>query len=118
MKSNYKKLGNYIQPVDIRNRDLKNTNLIGLSVEKQFAKSKSNIIGTDMSTYRLIKPNQFAYCQVTSRNGERITVAHYQQPETAIISQAYDVFEVTDTKKLLPEYIHWMYYLEPPMKNL
>lgn len=71
MKSNYKRLGNFIRPLDIRNRDLENNNLIGLSIQKVFIPSISNTIGTDMSTYRIINHNQFAYCPVTSRNGEK-----------------------------------------------
>ena len=112
MRSSYKRLGEYIQPVSIRNRYLEITNLIGLSIEKKFIPSISNTIGTDMSTYRILKPDQFAYCSVTSRNGEKITVAHYQEKATAIISQAYDIFEVIDTEKLLPEYL-MMWFRRP-----
>ena len=112
MQSNYKRLGEYITLVDKRNYDLKNHNLIGLSIQKKFIPSISNIIGTDMSTYRIINQNQFAYCPVTSRNGEKITVALYQKQEAAIISQAYTVFEITDTEKLLPEYL-MMWFMRP-----
>jgi len=98
MKSNYKKLGKYIRPVEIRNRNLEIDNLIGLSIQKKFIPSISNTIGTDMSTYRILNHEQFAYCPVTSRNGEKITVALYQEKETAIISQAYDIFEIKDKR--------------------
>ncbi len=112
MKSSYKKLGEYIQPISIRNSKLEIDNLIGLSIEKKFIPSISNTIGTDMSSYRILKPDQFAYCAVTSRNGEKITVAHYQEEETAIISQAYDIFELVDKHKLLPEYL-MMWFRRP-----
>ena len=42
----YKPLGDYIRPVDIRNRDLKVTTLLGLSVSKEFMPSIANTIGT------------------------------------------------------------------------
>lgn len=112
MKSNYKRLGNYIGVVDKRNRNLEVDNLIGLSIEKRFTESKSNIIGTDMSTYRILNQNQFSYCNVTSRNGEKITIALYQEEETAMVSQAYDVFEVTKPEELLPEYL-MMWFRRP-----
>ncbi len=112
MTKNYKRLGDYIQEVSIRNRNLEITNLIGLSIEKKFIKSISNTIGTDMSTYKKLNHNQFAYCAVTSRNGEKITIAHYQKNETAIISQAYDIFEVVDPNKLNPEYL-MMWFRRP-----
>jgi type I restriction enzyme, S subunit len=112
MQSNYERLGKYINIVDKRNRDLQNENLIGLSIQKRFIPSISNTIGTDMSTYRIIKTNQFAYCPVTSRNGEKITIALYQAHDIAIISQAYDVFEINDVEKLLPEFL-MMWFSRP-----
>ena len=112
MKSNYKRLGNYIGEIDKRNRNLEIENLIGLSIQKKFIPSISNIIGTDMSTYRILNQNQFSYCSVTSRNGEKITIALYQEEKTAMVSQAYDVFEITDTEKLLPEYL-MMWFRRP-----
>jgi hypothetical protein len=93
----YKKLGNYIRPVDVRNRDLKVTNLLGLSIEKKFILSIANTIGTDMSVYKIIKKNQFAYVPVTSRNGDKITIALLDE-EKAIISQAYTVFEIVSVE--------------------
>lgn len=51
MKSNYKRLGNYIRQVDVRNRDLVVNKLLGLSIAKQFITSIANTTGTDMSTY-------------------------------------------------------------------
>ena len=77
MKSNYKPLGKYIQPVVGRNNDLGDLPLMGLSIQKKFIPSIANTIGTDMSTYRTIYKNQFAFGPVTSRNGDKITIAHF-----------------------------------------
>lgn len=55
MKSNYKRLGNYIRQVDVRNRDLAVERLLGLSVNKQFIPSIANTIGTDMSNYKVVE---------------------------------------------------------------
>ena len=71
----YKRLGNYIREVNVRNRELKITNLLGLSIEKRFIPSIANTIGTDMSSYKIVSPTQFAYVPVTSRNGDKITIA-------------------------------------------
>ena len=98
MKSNYKRLGNYIGLVSERNKVLQDLPLMGLSIEKKFIPSIANIIGTDMSTYRIISRNQFSYSPVTSRNGDKMTIALFQDYDKALISQAYTVFEVTDTE--------------------
>lgn len=89
MKSTYKRLGNYIRQVDVRNRDLAVDKLLGLSIAKQFIPSIANTIGTDMSNYKVVKPRQFGYVPVTSRNGDKITIALYEGTEPCIISQAY-----------------------------
>ena len=104
MKNNYRKLGDYIQPVDVRNSDLKVSHLLGLSIEKCFIESIANTIGTDFRPYKIVKKGQFAYGPVTSRNGEKITIALLEEPE-CIISSSYAVFEITDTSTLLPEYL-------------
>lgn len=105
MKSSYKSLGKYIQPVVGRNIDLGNLPLMGLSIQKKFIPSIANTIGTDMSTYRIIERNQFAYGPVTSRNGDKITIALFNDYDRALISQAYIPFEVKDTNELDPEYL-------------
>ena len=104
-KSDYQPLGKYIEQVNVRNRDLTVTNLMGVSIEKRFIPSIANTIGTDLSPYKIVKPGQFAYGPVTSRNGDKITIALYNGNEDCIISQAYEAFRIKDTTQLLPEYL-------------
>jgi type I restriction enzyme, S subunit len=112
MRLNYKPLGKYIQPVVGRNNDLGDLPLAGLSIQKKFIPSIANTIGTDMSTYRIIERNQFAYGPVTSRNGDKITIALFNDFDKALISQAYVPFEVKDRKELDPEYL-MMWFRRP-----
>lgn len=104
-KNDYQPLGKYIEQVNVRNRDLTVTNLMGVSIEKRFIPSIANTIGTDLSPYKIVKPGQFAYGPVTSRNGDKITIALYNGNEDCIISQAYEAFRIKDTTQLLPEYL-------------
>ena len=111
MKSEYKILGDYIRLVDERNRDLAITNLLGVSISKKFIPSIANIIGTDLSNYKIVRTGQFAYGPVTSRNGEKISIA-YLDDNDCIISSSYTVFEVTDKEKLDPEYL-MLWFIRP-----
>ena len=74
----YKRLGDYIREVNVRNKYLKVTNLQGVSISKQFIPSIANTIGTDMSTYKVVNSGQFAYGPVTSRNGDKVSIALYK----------------------------------------
>lgn len=112
MRLNYKPLGKYIQSVVGRNNDLVDLPLVGLSIQKKFIPSIANTIGTDMSTYRIIERNQFAYGPVTSRNGDKITIALFNDFDKALISQAYTPFEVKDPNELDPEYL-MMWFRRP-----
>lgn len=112
MPSNYKKLGTYIQVVNIRNTEERKDNLLGLSVRKVFIKTIANTIGTDFKTYKVVKKNQFTYIPDTSRRGDKIAIAILENEEEALVSQAYTVFEVIDEKKLLPEYL-MMWFRRP-----
>lgn len=101
----YHRLGDYIREVNIRNSELKVTNLLGLSVSKEFMPSIANTIGTDMSAYKVVNRGQLVYIADTSRRGDKIAIALLDKYETAIVSQAYTVFEITDKEQLLPEYL-------------
>ena len=104
MKEGYRLLGDFIQPVDKRNRDLKIDYLLGVSISKQFIPSIANIVGTDLSSYKIVRTGQFAYGPVTSRNGEKISIALLRDKD-CIISSSYSVFEVANKNALDPEYL-------------
>lgn len=104
MRSNYKKLGQFIKEVSVKNKDLSVELLLGVSITKQFIPSIANTVGTDMSQYKVVKHHQFAYGPVTSRNGEKISVALLGE-EKCIVSTSYTVFEIVDTELLDPEYL-------------
>lgn len=111
-KTGYKRLGDYIREVDVRNRGLEVKELLGVSISKEFIPSIANTIGTDMSSYKVVESWQFAYGPVTSRNGDKVSIALYTGKEKAIISQAYTVFEVRSQQELLPEYL-MMWFRRP-----
>lgn len=104
MRSNYKKLGQFIKEVSVKNKDLSVELLLGVSITKQFIPSIANTVGTDMSKYKVVEHHQFAYGPVTSRNGEKISVALLSE-EKCIVSTSYTVFEIVDTELLAPEYL-------------
>lgn len=113
MPSNYKRLGDYIKEVNIRNADLKIEKLIGVSIEKKFISSVANIVGTDMSVYKVIKKNQLACKLMSVGRDEKLPVDLYLTDEPAIISSAYYVFEPKNDKVLLPEYLKmWLFRKE------
>jgi type I restriction enzyme S subunit len=105
MKSNYKKIGDFIELVDERNKDLEISLLLGLSVTKVFIPSVANIIGTNMKNYKIIRKGQFACSVMQVRRDKKMPVALLQDFDEAIISQAYPVFQIKDETQLLPEYL-------------
>jgi len=111
MRSNYKKIGPYIREVVEKNSDLAVKLLLGVSVSKEFIPSIANIIGTDMSTYKIVRKNQFAYGPVTSRNSDKVSIAMLNVDE-CIVSTSYTVFEIIDHDTLLPEYL-MMWFRRP-----
>ena len=103
-KAEYKRLGDYIREVNVRNKDLKVTKLVGLTIDKAFIPSVANVIGTDLSNYKVIRKEQFA-CSLmqVSRDG-KMPVAMFEEDE-AIMSPAYPMFEVVDKTILMPQYL-------------
>lgn len=104
-KSDYQPLGKYIEQVDLRNRDLRELPLLGVSVEKKLIQSVANTNGTDMSSYKILKKSEFVYIADTSRRGDKIAFALNNTDNDVICSSAYTTFRIKDTTQLLPEYL-------------
>lgn len=109
---NYRRIGDYIQLVDKRNKDLAVTNLLGININKNFMPSVANTSETDLSKYKIIRKHQFAYSAMQVGRDETIRIALYENEEPAIISPAYLVIQSKDTKELLPEYM-MMWFQRP-----
>lgn len=112
MKSNYKALNELIEKVDERNADGAITELIGVSIDKCFIKSVANTNGTDLSKYKIIRKNEFAVSLMQVSRDSKIPVARLEDYEVAIMSPAYPIFRVKDTRKILPEYLD-MWFKRP-----
>ena len=109
-KSRFRRLGDYIQLVDNRNKDLKVTNLLGINISKNFMPSVANVSGTDLSKYKIIQKGQFAYSAMQVGRDETVRVVLYTFDEPVIISPAYQVFRVNDEKEILPEFLMLWFY--------
>ena len=105
MKSNYKAIGELVERVDERNRDASITTLIGVSIDKKFIPSVANVIGTDLTNYKVIRKFDFAVSLMQVSRDEKIPVACQKEYEAAIMSPAYPIFRVKDTEIILPEYM-------------
>lgn len=105
MKSTYKRLGDYIEPVKVRNSELKANELLGININKHFMPSVANIVGTDLSNYKLVQKYQFACNRMHVGRDYRIPVALSERDEPFMVSPAYDVFEIKNRNELLPEYL-------------
>ena len=102
---NHQPLGELIQLVDTRNRDLIITRLLGVNINKYFMASVANTSGVDLTKYKIIKKGQFATNIMHVNRDEILPVALYQDEEPAIVSPAYMTFEVIDEKVLLSEFL-------------
>lgn len=104
-RSDYKRLGDYIREVDVRNRDLAVTNLLGLSMTKQFRPSTSNIVGVDLSKYKVVNNNVFAFDPMSVIRVHKVPIALNETDSPIIVSPAYITFESIDEDLLNPQYL-------------
>ena len=111
-KENYRRLGDYIREVDVRNRDLEVKELLGINIGKYFMPSVANVVGTDLSNYKIVYKNQFACNLMHVGRDEKIPIAILDDFESAIVSPAYFTFEISDYDVLLPQYL-MMWFRKP-----
>ena len=103
--ANIQALGELINWVDVRNKGVISDNLLGINIDKFFMPSVANIIGTDLSSYKLIRNKQFACNPMHVGRDEKMPIALYMDDSPSIVSPAYFVFEVKDAAKINPEYL-------------
>lgn len=108
------KIGKFIEPCDERNTNNIFTldDLRGISIQKKFIESKADMMNVSLTPYVLVKSEYFAFVPVTSRNGDKITLAYNDTDRTYIVSSAYVVFRIIDKNTLDPEYL-FMYLNRP-----
>lgn len=110
----YKRLGDYIRPVDVRNRDLKVNLSQGICNAKYFQNPKQ--VADNPETHKVVRTGQFAYNRATTRNGEKISIALREGPDCTV-SSAYQVFEIVDENLLHPKYL-MMWFKRPEFDRL
>ena len=112
MKSNYDPLGKHIRLVDYRNSEEVTSTVLGISIDKEFMPSVANVIGTDLSRYKLISKGLFACNPMHVGRDERLPIALYEKDSPAIVSPAYFMFEIIDRDVLNEEYL-MMWFRRP-----
>ena len=112
MKSNYEPLGKHIRLVDYRNSEEVTSTVLGISIDKEFMPSVANVIGTDLSRYKLISKGLFACNPMHVGRDERLPIALYEKDNPAIVSPAYFMFEIIDHDILNEEYL-MMWFRRP-----
>lgn len=105
----YKRLGDYIEPIDERNSKLEVKLSQGISNEKYFQEPRQ--VAENSAADKIVRQGFFAYNRATTRNGEKISIA-YREGSDCTVSSAYQVFRIKDEEKLNPRYL-WMWYKRP-----
>jgi type I restriction enzyme S subunit len=99
-----KPIGSLIEKCERRGSGLEKKHVRGISINKQFIKTKANLTNVDVSEYKVVAKDEFAYVTVTSRNGDKVSLA-MNYGEDLIVSKTYEVFRVKPGVDLLPEYL-------------
>ena len=109
MTDSYKRLGDYIREVDVRNRNLEVKLSQGISNEKHFQQPKQ--VAENPYNDKVVRKGQFAFNRATTRNGDKISIA-YREDEDCTVSASYCVFYVTNENVLLSKYL-MMWFRRP-----
>lgn len=109
IREGYKRLGEYIEPVDERNSSLSVKLSQGICNNKYFITPRQ--VAENSANDKIVRKGQFAYNRATTRNGDKISIA-YREGEDCTVSSAYQVFRIIDENKLNPHYL-WMWFRRP-----
>lgn len=109
IKPGYKRLGDYIEPMDERNSNLSVKLSQGICNNKYFITPRQ--VAENSANDKIVRTGQFAYNRATTRNGDKISIAYREGPDCTV-SSAYQIFRIKDENKLNPHYL-WMWFRRP-----
>ena len=106
-------LGEYIEQVDVRNTELHygEDDVMGISIDKKLIPTKADLTNVPLKGYKIVRNKQFVYSLVTSRNGDKISIAFNNGGER-LVSSVNTTFRVKDESVLDPYYL-MMYFKRP-----
>ena len=78
----------------------------GVSNTKEIQRTKANVSMRDLSSFLVIRKNQFVFNRRTTRNGERLGLGFNDTNEPLLFTNDYVAFEICDTDVILPEYLY------------
>lgn len=105
MKSNYKRLGDLIIPVSVKNTETITDDLRGVNYQKYFMPSVTNTVGVDLSSYKVVNKVQFACNLMHVGRDECLPIAMHREEKPIIVSPAYFSFEVENENEILSEFL-------------
>lgn len=88
-------LGQLIESVDSRNSDnlFFKDDVKGITNNKEFAETRADISSVDLSKFKIVQPNQFAYNSRTDGR-DMLVLALNKEPSPVIITFNYNVFKI------------------------
>lgn len=95
-------VGSILEEIDVRNSDGAITSAQGINIFKQFMPSVAS--SDDLSKYKIVRKEQFAYSAMQTGRDECIRIALQSEETPIIVSPAYSVLQVKD-RSVLAEYI-------------
>ena len=108
------KLGDLLELVDERNSEnlFGKNSVVGLATSKQIIKTKADLDGVNLSSYKLFPSKTFAYVPDTSRRGNKISLAYNTDEKIYLVSSISIVFKVSREDILLSNYL-FMFFNRP-----
>lgn len=96
------KIGKYIREVNEKNEGNAISLFQGVNVDHIFTEPKR--VANDSANGSVVRTGQFAFNKVMKAHNTKLPIALREGPD-CVVSNSYQVFEVTNTKKLLPKYL-------------
>ena len=102
------KIGELLEEVDKRNNGPKIQSVQGINIEKSFMDSVADTNGVDLSKYKVVNENEFAFSGMQTGRDECIRIALNESKNPIIVSPAYTVLQVKNDSALVQYIQLWL----------
>lgn len=101
------RIGELLEEIDCRNTDSKIKSVKGININKEFMDSVADTNGVDLSKYKVVQENEFAFSGMQTGRDECIRIALNQDAAPLIVSPAYTVLKVKNESVLCHYILLW-----------
>ena len=103
------KIRDFVEMISIKNINNIYSDVVGINIFKKFVPTIATLVKTDLSKYKIISKNQYAFNAMHVGRDKVLPIALYNLDSPSLVSPAYHVFKISNENIIIPKYLQLIF---------